>query len=629
MRRSSLQVATFAAEAAALQKLKQSLDIDSASWPESTDPCGNWAGIRCANGHVLSIQLAGLRRSRVGHQLSPVVALDSLQKLPYLVSLNVSRFQLPGGLPGWLGNLTSLQRLDFTSSGLNGSLPQSLGSLFNLKVLWLPQNDLVGRIPSSLGRLSNLTSFNVSGNRLDGQFPGGLDRYMGLQVLDVSGNNLTGPLPKAMGSANQGLRKLVLQNNSFSGTIPSTWGNFSSLDMLDLSLNKLSGEIPSEVGSLMNLTSLILSGNYLNGSIPLTITALEKLVILDLSYNALSGSLPDSIGNLQQLENAQLSNNFFLGYVPIGFASLSKLVTLDISNNFLEGLLPNGLLTNASVEGNCLADASNQLSLELCTKFYSNQGLQFLGFTLLSPADAPEIPSLGIPSPAPQEGPELFSLIEGKLGERRPYWLIPVILGVGGASLLLLLLGGSLLWYLRRTRQGGIAVAQDSNLDDLETGGVVLSPVDLAQARLGEPFTFARLEQATSKFSVANLMLEGHSGDLYKGLLEGVEVVVKRIDITKVKKTLLATELDVMGKISHPRIISLIGHCLDQEDVKLLVYKYMPYGDLAFALHSRSRQSSGTDPPISLDWITRLKVAIGIAEGLTHLHETYPPTVHR
>jgi hypothetical protein len=87
------------------------------------------------------------------------------------------------------------------------------------------------------------------------------------------------------------------------------------------------------------------------------------------------------------------------------------------------------------------------------------------------------------------------------------------------------------------------------------------------------------------------------------------------------------------------------------------VYKYAPNGDLESALqkknmmvfppppdddchhvpatvahvHEQQQQCDDESSSLqSLDWITRLKIAIGVAEALTYLHfECSPPIAHR
>ncbi|KAB2076003.1 hypothetical protein ES319_A06G010600v1 [Gossypium barbadense] len=145
----------------------------------------------------------------------------------------------------------------------------------------------------------------------------------------------------------------------------------------------------------------------------------------------------------------------------------------------------------------------------------------------------------------------------------------------------------------------------------------------------GDPFTYEQLLRATGNFSDTNFIKHGHSGDLFRGILEGgIPVVIKKVNSSSFKKESYTTELELFRKLSHTRFIPLLGHCLEHETDKLLVYKYMPNGDLANSFYRAI--NSDDDSLKSLDWITRLKVATGAAEGLCYLHhECNPPLVHR
>lgn len=141
-----------------------------------------------------------------------------------------------------------------------------------------------------------------------------------------------------------------------------------------------------------------------------------------------------------------------------------------------------------------------------------------------------------------------------------------------------------------------------------------------------DEFTYEQLHYAAGDFGDDNLVKRGHSGDMYHGVLEsGFQVVIKKIDPKSSKKC--QGELSFLTKHSHGRIVPLLGH-LAKDEEELLVYKYMAKGDLTTALHKKSVEvEQGLR---SLDWITRLKIAIGVAEALCFLHdECSPPLVHR
>ncbi|XP_027158868.1 probable LRR receptor-like serine/threonine-protein kinase At2g16250 isoform X2 [Coffea eugenioides] len=147
---------------------------------------------------------------------------------------------------------------------------------------------------------------------------------------------------------------------------------------------------------------------------------------------------------------------------------------------------------------------------------------------------------------------------------------------------------------------------------------------------VGDSFKYHQILQATDNLSEANLIKHGHSGDLYYGVLEGgVQVVVKKINLPSAQRGsyYFISELEILHKISHPRMVPLLGYCSENMNNDFLVYEYMPNKDLSSYL----RRETGDDHGqlASLDWITRLKIAIGAAEGLCYLHhDCDPPIVH-
>ncbi|GAB2275802.1 hypothetical protein Dimus_010552 [Dionaea muscipula] len=65
-----------------------------------------------------------------------------------------------------------------------------------------------------------------------------------------------------------------------------------------------------------------------------------------------------------------------------------------------------------------------------------------------------------------------------------------------------------------------------------------------------------------------------------------------------------------------------------KKEYKLLVYEYMENESLDKWLHGRKRKSTPSD--VVLNWPTRMKIAIGAAQGLCYMHhDCSPPAVHR
>ncbi|KAK6136556.1 hypothetical protein DH2020_029697 [Rehmannia glutinosa] len=145
-----------------------------------------------------------------------------------------------------------------------------------------------------------------------------------------------------------------------------------------------------------------------------------------------------------------------------------------------------------------------------------------------------------------------------------------------------------------------------------------LTEASLNRGKLEYRFTYQHLLQATSSFSKEKLINSGPGSN---------PVVVKRIDLNLVSnREAYLYELDFLTKVWQVKYFPFLGRCLEKENEKFLVYKYMPNGDLSSSLF---KKNANKDELMSLDWITRMKIAIGAAEALAYLHdECHPPLVH-
>ncbi|KAI4374984.1 hypothetical protein MLD38_012910 [Melastoma candidum] len=563
----------FVVERNALLDLRSTLGLRSQDWPIKGDHCTNWTGIICRGGRVVGITVSGLRRTRLG-RVSPQFAVDGLRNLTFLETFNASGFSLPGPVPDWLGiRVRSLRVLDLQSCGLTGFLPGSLGNLSLLNSLYLSDNNITGILSPDLGQLERLS------------------------ILDIGRNHLTGSIPASFSSLSS-LTRLDLSSNFLTGSIPPGFGNLSGLQHLSLSNNSLTGSVPDELGNLVQLVQLNLSRNSFSGALPEELfSSLLQLEVADLSRNSFTGNLPGlASGSNFSPRVLNFSNNLLYGNLN---SSLGVFDVIDLSGNYFQGEPPDVIRrSNATLLArNCLR-LPGQRSLADCKLFYSERSLVFYD----SPEHAP------------------------RSREAQKFILVGVFGGLG-----FIVISVVVLILVLRKHRSGVSTQKGA----LETGpapeGELQTPHDRPFVFLGsrDSYTYEQLVRATANFSDLNLIKHGHSGKLYRGILDsGTAVIIKRVDVTLFSRESFAVELEVLSKICHHRFVPLLGHCYNHEHEKLLVYKYMSNQDLATSFYRAS--ISEDDSVRSLDWITRLKIAIGVAEGLSYLHnECNPPLVHR
>lgn len=82
-------------------------------------------------------------------------------------------------------------------------------------------------------------------------------------------------------------------------------------------------------------------------------------------------------------------------------------------------------------------------------------------------------------------------------------------------------------------------------------------------------------------------------------------------------ENLFRKEAESLGKIRHRNLTVLRGYYAGPPDVRLLVYDYMPNGNLATLLLEASHQDGHV-----LNWPMRHLIALGIAKGLAFLHSS-------
>ncbi|XP_054797342.1 cysteine-rich receptor-like protein kinase 2 isoform X2 [Prosopis cineraria] len=174
----------------------------------------------------------------------------------------------------------------------------------------------------------------------------------------------------------------------------------------------------------------------------------------------------------------------------------------------------------------------------------------------------------------------------------------PTIGGVvGGIALVLVLLG--LFAWIRRPKKK----------ERIPREGII------GASMLKGPITYSYndLMSATNNYSEENKLGEGGFGAVYK---DGKVVAVKKLTLNHSKRMEedFESEVKLISNVHHRNLVRLLG-CSSKGHDRILVYEYMKNSSLDRFLFGERRGF--------LNWKQRYDVILGIARGLTYLHEEF------
>lgn len=506
------------------------------------------------------------------------------------------------------------------NSQLLGSIPEDLGLVQYLRHLDLSNNFLNGSLPVSLFNASELKILALSNNVISGQFPKNFSGLQSLQLLNISDNALTGVIPQNLSSVHN-LTVLNLRNNYFFGAIP---GGFDSLQVFDVSSNLINGSLPVEFGG-ESAQYLNFSYNRISGEIPEKfVKKIPTSAAIDLSHNNLTGEVPDAFGSRK---TEYLSGNPNLCGKPLKTLCASPSILPDGSNDpspFASPPATNSPPAIAAIPKTI--DSSPATDSPGGAENSTNGGNSSNG---LKPAAivgivVGDLAGIGIFSmlflyiyqSKKKKKKELSTLgvtdfrKEAQIGKK--FESTPSAVEAKGASPWLCL------------RQKGVndesADTTSSEADSSEEE----EQASLAQNKEQKTGTLVTIDGGDSELELEALLkasayILGASGSsiVYKAVLEdGTIFAVRRIGESGVERFRdFENQVRNIAKLRHPNIVRIRGFYWGSDE-KLIIYDHVPNGSLANVGYKRPGSS-----PYHLPWETRLRIARGVARGLTYLHE--------
>ncbi|XP_078168135.1 inactive receptor-like serine/threonine-protein kinase At2g40270 [Carex rostrata] len=443
---------------------------------------------------------------------------------------------------------------------------------------------------------------------------------------------------------------------------PCNWNgircNNGQVILLNLENLSLEGTLASELVQLQQLKALVLRNNKFSGGIPTKITSLAMLEVLDLRNNKLTGEIPAEIRNMQSIELLLLCNNEFHGNKPriqraafifdldhpcnsdTEFENFNHetrpTLRTDVSysdhhrhgENLQGGFKELYLLTKGSAHATRRRLLDNLAALpSSSTNPPGSSPVRLTGSGTFAAFTIPR--NLQSPTPAPAPAP-LTTVAAPEVGTRKPSspdvidptpakkkaafkWIY--VVAFPAAALLVTVVACVLL--VTRKKTGSPIKPWKSGISGQLQKAFVTGVPKLCRAELvGACEDFSNIVTSFQHFSV------------YKGTLsDGVEIAVCSTNVTsskdwsKIAETQFRKKIDSLSRINHKNFVSLLGYLEEEQPfMRMMVLEYAPNGTVYEHLHVEEFEH--------IDWKVRMRVVMGVAYCLQHMHDLNPPITH-
>ncbi|XP_073141916.1 probable inactive receptor kinase At4g23740 isoform X1 [Henckelia pumila] len=113
----------------------------------------------------------------------------------------------------------------------------------------------------------------------------------------------------------------------------------------------------------------------------------------------------------------------------------------------------------------------------------------------------------------------------------------------------------------------------------------------------------------------SKLLGRGTFGSVYAASMDnGISIAVKRLKLLSILEQDFKKHMEIVGEIRHENVVPLRAY-LSSKDEKLMLYDYYYKGSVSALLHGNTGQKQD-----HVDWETRLRIAVGAAKGISHIH---------
>ncbi|XP_022764972.1 probable inactive receptor-like protein kinase At3g56050 [Durio zibethinus] len=408
-------------------------------------------------------------------------------------------------------------------------------------------------------------------------------------VLNLKDLCLEGTLAPELGTLFH-IKAIVLRNNSFTGIIPEGIGELKELEVLDLGYNNFSGPLPPELGSNLSLTILLLDNNELLSCFSPEIYELQKLSETQVDENQLSKAATSSCKHRLNTWNVDQSEDGvqrrLLQDATSAMSVEQPFINFNVSSSPshpTEGPTP---------------PASSEPS---ANSTYARDAHRHSPPPPLKPSE----PNTSAPSPSGSNSSSSHSSSNHQTA---------ILVGAIGGAIFLIFIAVA---FLFKTSKVSTVKPWATGLSGQLQKAFVTGVPKLKRSEL---------EAACEDFS--NVIGSSTIGTVYKGTLSnGVEIAVVSVPVKSAKdwsknlETHFRKKIDTLSKVNHKNFVNLLGYCEEDEPfTRMMVFEYAPNGTLFEHLHIKESEH--------LDWAMRLRIVMGMAYCLEHMHQLNPPIPH-
>ncbi|KAL7098344.1 hypothetical protein ACP275_09G011100 [Erythranthe tilingii] len=145
----------------------------------------------------------------------------------------------------------------------------------------------------------------------------------------------------------------------------------------------------------------------------------------------------------------------------------------------------------------------------------------------------------------------------------------------------------------------------------LDKQTINMLPIDVPAIPVDE------LKNITDTFGSQCLVGVGSYGEVYRGVMKnGQDAAFKKLDSSRQTSQIFLAQVSKIYSVKHKNVVELLGYCVDG-GLQVLAYEFTQHGSLHEILHGQENVKGS----VVLSWTQRVKIAVGAAKGLEHIHK--------